>query len=181
MHAPLICVNIRGQEPLAVEVRSQVSTAKRQIAPRPTVTTLPVEVGQVVEDEGEASKEDLGVGGVEGAIRRNKLLIISRRVIPLLQLPYEGLLAGGESGVDDSVTSFNGTKGSINFTDLRLNFIIVGVVDIILLLKRCPKLLKLICDGVTFTGGPVAATLKDTLEISFNFPGHVVGSIRNTF
>ncbi|GIX62471.1 HD domain-containing protein [Babesia caballi] len=120
------------------------------------------------------------MGDVDGILQYG-LLIIRRRVIPLLQLRYEGLLARFEDGFDDSVTSFNGTKGSINFTDLRLNIIIVGLVGIIVLLKRCPKLLKLICDGVTFTAGPVAATLKDPLEISFNFPGHVVGSIRNTF
>ncbi|GIX65010.1 required for hyphal anastomosis (HAM-2) protein, putative [Babesia caballi] len=61
VRAPLIRVNIRGQEPLAVEVRSQGATAKRQIAPPAAVLmTPPIDVGEGLVVKRQAAEEYLG-------------------------------------------------------------------------------------------------------------------------
>ncbi|GIX62464.1 M42 family peptidase [Babesia caballi] len=88
MRVRLVSVNIRGQEPLAVEVRSQGSTAKRQIAPAAAVSMRPpIDVGEGLVVEGEAGDKDLGA-----LIITNVLVIstiVKRRITFSLKLGDE--------------------------------------------------------------------------------------------
>ncbi|GIX61333.1 elongation factor Ts [Babesia caballi] len=104
VRTPLICVNIRGEEPLAVEVRSQGATAKRQIAPSAAIiVTPPVDIGEGLVVEGEAAEEDLGA--LSPVIITTDIIplgiIVVRRICFSLKLGEEGrggVADGGEDG-----------------------------------------------------------------------------------
>ncbi|GIX62837.1 fkbp-rapamycin associated protein, putative [Babesia caballi] len=61
MRAGLASVNIWGQEPLAVEVKSHGTAGKRQIpTPAAFLMAPPIDIGEGLVVEGEAAEENLG-------------------------------------------------------------------------------------------------------------------------
>ncbi|GIX64339.1 YqgE/AlgH family protein [Babesia caballi] len=106
MCAPLICVNIRGQEPLAVEVRSQGATAKRQIAPSAAIiVTPPVDIGEGLVVKRKTAEED--PGALSSFIITTHFaplgFIVERRICYSLKLGDEGSGGVADRGEDGGV------------------------------------------------------------------------------
>ncbi|GIX61548.1 ATP citrate lyase [Babesia caballi] len=173
MRAPLAFVNIRGQEPLAIEVRFQVAAGKRQIAPATAICmTPPVDVGEGLVVKGQAAHENLGagfnVGGVAVPLYFSGGFVIHTCVIRPFQSVHEGVLAGSEDGLDDAGLGIKGTSNSVN-----LIIAFFGIIDIIGI-ECFYQCLQLPFDAITSVAGPL---LEDPLEVRANFSGHVVGRV----
>ncbi|GIX63146.1 DUF21 domain-containing protein [Babesia caballi] len=107
VHAPLASVNIRGQEPLAVEVRFQVAAGKRQIAPASAVVMAPpVDIGEGLVVKGKAAEEDFGALNIINVLVINTL--VKRRILA-------GVLYFGEESVGAAFDACGEGFGEICF------------------------------------------------------------------
>ncbi|GIX61091.1 uncharacterized protein BcabD6B2_05260 [Babesia caballi] len=139
-----------------------------------------VDPGKVVEDEGKAAEEDLGVNFFNGGGLYIGF-IIRRLVIPLLQLPYEGLLAGFEDGLEVTGIGAIGFYLRTNVTNLFVKLFVLSVVGI--LLNNCRhQRLKLPIYSIGIRGTPTLSiiALEDGLEVTLNCGGKGASASLNT-
>ncbi|GIX63403.1 uncharacterized protein BcabD6B2_28380 [Babesia caballi] len=177
VRAPLASVNIRGQEPLAVEVRFQVAAGKRQIAPASAIVMAPPgDVGEGLVVKGKAAEEDFGALNIINVLVINTL--VKRRILA-------GVLYFGEESVGGALDacgeSFGGgvrEPGGIHLLGLisdwsefaseltQLKMLIGGChprFEVTVLKKR----LKLVAQSFEITGSFAVLTIEDLRKECF--------------
>ncbi|GIX62586.1 beta-glucosidase BglX [Babesia caballi] len=119
-------LNKSRQEALAIEVRFQVAAGKRQIAPPAAIiVTPPIDIGERLVVEGEASEEDLGALRFMTTNARPRRTFIVRRICFSLKLGDEGSGGVADGGEDGGVDGF----GVFKIVDITVNRIRVdGIV-----------------------------------------------------
>ncbi|GIX61993.1 hydroxymethylglutaryl-CoA lyase [Babesia caballi] len=162
---------MRGQEPLAVEVRSQGSTAQcHGVPPTAVFMTPPVDVGKCLVVEGEAAEEYLGADS--DIVGIGLITLVPRLVILLLKRLHEGVFAGGEDGLDDAGFGINGTNGTINIIYLILNITVVWIIGSIGGLELFAEICKFLTNIMAIIRRPF---IEDPLEVLANFLSNISG------
>ncbi|GIX62040.1 5'-3' exoribonuclease 2 [Babesia caballi] len=158
-----VLVHVAVAEPVSFHEGTEGAASEILIMPR-----------TVIEDEGEASKEYLGVGRGVDVINTDTL--VPRLVIPLLQLPYEGLLAGVKGGFEifEVGVGYLSFDGSVELTNLAMivSALLQWGIGIILPLyfglAQQPLKLRIHSTSVC----PFTSTIEDTIKVLANFLGH---------